>query len=257
MKLWQQTRKHLAGFSGRTKEIDGRQYLRFTEYLKWRGRRNKGDFGTGLHTGLAVSQWNRWVEAQGGESVATLPGVKVGMLNRYLDGYRYRVCRNAGELAEEVSQRESLLGSLQIGIPDGSHDELFRHRVERWKGLALGFLPEIYALREASDLINRRYIDGHDLLFPSAEEGFDVLLALVEKTGDIYNDTLAEDIERLENLLGRQIETPLTIDLAGLVEAVRGAASEQVAYLVDMAKADALDLLGETSQALELVDRHV
>ena len=31
----------------------------------------------------------------------------------------------------------------------------------------------------------------------------------------------------------------------------------QVAYIVDMAKADALDLLGETRQAFELVDRHV
>ena len=36
-----------------------------------------------------------------------------------------------------------------------------------------------------------------------------------------------------------------------------GAAKEQVADVVDMAKADALGLLGEPHQALELVDRHV
>ena len=36
-----------------------------------------------------------------------------------------------------------------------------------------------------------------------------------------------------------------------------GAARKQVAYMVDMAKADALDLLGETRQAWELVDRHI
>ena len=47
------------------------------------------------------------------------------------------------------------------------------------------------------------------------------------------------------------------LDLAGLVEAVQRVAKEQVANLVDMAKADALDILGETRQALELVDRHV
>ncbi len=35
------------------------------------------------------------------------------------------------------------------------------------------------------------------------------------------------------------------------------AAMEQAAYMVDMAKSDALDLLGETRQAFELVDRHV
>jgi hypothetical protein len=44
--------------------------------------------------------------------------------------------------------------------------------------------------------------------------------------------------------------------LAGLIENVQVAAQAQVAYLVDMAKAEALDLLGETRQAFKLVDRH-
>ena len=86
-------------------------------------------------------------------------------------------------------------------------------------------------------------------------------MASVEKLVDIYNEALAEDIERLERLLietgNGQDESPLTIDLEGLIESVQGAAREQVAYVVDMAKADALDLLGETRQAFELVDRHV
>ncbi len=43
----------------------------------------------------------------------------------------------------------------------------------------------------------------------------------------------------------------------GLIERVQGVAREQVAYMVDIAKADALDLLGETRQAWELVERHV
>ena len=42
MKLWQQTRKHLAGFPSRTRVIGERQYLSFNDYLKWRGRRAKG-----------------------------------------------------------------------------------------------------------------------------------------------------------------------------------------------------------------------
>ena len=68
-------------------------------------------------------------------------------------------------------------------------------------------------------------------------------------------------IEHLERLLietrDGQDEAPLTIDLSGLIGNVEGAAREQVAYLVDMAKADALGLLGETRQAFELVDRHI
>ena len=146
MKLWQQTRKRLAAFPGSTRVIDERQYLNFADYLKWRGRRNKGDLKSGMRRGLVVSSWNQWVESQGGEGVATLAGVASGILDCYLDGYRYRVCRNAGELAEEVSRRESLLESVQVGKPDSSNDERFRQRVEHWKISALGFLPEIYIL---------------------------------------------------------------------------------------------------------------
>ena len=83
----------------------------------------------------------------------------------------------------------------------------------------------------------------------------------MEKLVGIYNEALAGDIERLERLLvelgDREDQSPLTIDLEGRSENVQVAVKEQVAYMVDMAKADALDLLGETRQAFELVDRHV
>ena len=261
IKLWQQTRKHLAGFPGRTRVIDERQYLSFADYLKWRGRRNKGDLKSAMRTGLVVSSWNQWVESQGGEGVATLAGVAAGILDCYLDGYRYRVCQDAGELAEEVSRRESLLESVKVWEPDSSNDERFRQRVEHWKISALGFLPEIYILSRAINSISQRYFEGQDPLFSEVSDGFGQLLALVEKLVNIYNEALAGDIERSERLLIEpgegQNQSPLTIDLAGLVETVQGSAREQVAYLVDMAKADALDLLGETRQAFELVERHV
>ena len=260
-KLWQQTNKHLLSFPGRTRVVDEREYLSFADYLKWKGRRNKGNLKSRMRTGLAVSAWNQWLEAQGGEGVATLAEVKVGKVNSYLDGYQCRVYRDAGELAEEVSRRQSLLESLQVGKRDNSDDERFRQRVGHWKESALGFLPEIYTLRRAINSISQRYFDGQEALFPEVAEGFAQLLASAEKLVDIYNEALAEDVERLERLLMEmgygQDESSLTIDLAGLIEDVQGAAREQVAHMVDMAKADALDLLGETRQAFDLVDRHV
>ena len=85
IKLWQQTRKRLAAFPGSTRVIDERQYLNFADYLKWRGRRNKGDLKSGMRRGLVVSSWNQWVESQGGEGVATLAGVAAGILDCYLN----------------------------------------------------------------------------------------------------------------------------------------------------------------------------
>ena len=83
----------------------------------------------------------------------------------------------------------------------------------------------------------------------------------MEKLVDIYNEGWAEAFEDLEKLLietgDRHEQSQLTMDLVAVIEDVQGAAKRQVAYLVDMAKADALDLLGETLQAFDLVDRHV
>ena len=200
------------------------------------------------------------MEENGCEGVAALAGVKARKLNCYLDSYRHWVCWDAGELAEEIARRKSLLDSLQVG-KSSSGDDRFRRRVERWRRLALGFLSEVYTLRKAIESINQRYFDGQQPLFPSVAEGFDQLLDLVKKTVGIYNDSLAGEIERLECLLNetghRQDGSPLSIDLAGLIENLQVAAQAQVAYLVDMAKAEALDLLGETRQAYDLVDRHV
>ena len=127
-----------------------------------------------------------------------------------------------------MSQRESLLDSLQVGKSDSSDLERFRRRVEHWKELALGFLPEVYALRTAIDSINKGYFDGQQTLFPTVVEGFEQLLALAEKTDDIHNDALAGEIERLESLLhetgDRQDHSPLAINLAGLIDNVQGSA---------------------------------
>ena len=233
--------------------IDERPYLSLEDYLRWRGRRNKGHLKPRSGTGPVLADWNHWVDENGGECVASLAGIKVGKLDCYLDGYQHRNCPNATEWAKEVSQRESVLESLQVGNSDSSSEEHFRQRVEHWKGLVLVFLTEIYTLREATDSIRRSYFEGQQIMFPAVAEGFDQLLALVEKTVAIYNENVANVIERMERLSddpgdGRQV-SPRIVDLAVLAGDAQESAKEQLAYLVDMAKADALEILGEHRQS--------
>ena len=119
----------------------------------------------------------------------------------------------------------------------------------------------IDGLRGSIASINQRCFEGQEVLFPAVVEGFDQLQALVEKLVGNYNEDFADSIEGAEELLEEtkngQQPSRSTIDFAGLIENAQGAATAQVAYLVDMAKADALGILGENRQALELVDRHV
>ncbi len=81
-KLWQQTRKHLDRFPGRTQETDGRKYLNWEDYLGWRGRRVKGNIASGLSPGLVMSRWNRWAEEQSGEGKMILARTLVGRRHR-------------------------------------------------------------------------------------------------------------------------------------------------------------------------------
>ena len=55
----------------------------------------------------------------------------------------------------------------------------------------------------------------------------------------------------------QESETRSTIDLSNLAGKTQRAAASQAAYLVDMAKAEALDSMGETERAVALVDRHI
>ncbi|HZA21209.1 MAG TPA: hypothetical protein VFA32_01140, partial [Dehalococcoidia bacterium] len=124
-KQWEQTQKHLASFSGRTKDIQGRPYLHFHDFIRWPGRKAKGALGSGLRAGLVLSNWNRRVAAKGGDGTATLESVKVSQLSSYLEGYRYHLCQDSEEVAEEKRRRESLLEALRGWKPDSLSDERY------------------------------------------------------------------------------------------------------------------------------------
>ena len=47
------------------------------------------------------------------------------------------------------------------------------------------------------------------------------------------------------------------VDLAGSIENVQRAANDPSTYPVDVAKAEALDMMGETEKTVQLVDRHI
>ena len=78
---------------------------------------------------------------------------------------------------------------------------------------------------------------------------------------DIYNEALAGDIEGLAKTLsetgGVQDESPPTMEVAELIEDGQVAAREQVAYMLDLAKPDALETLGEDKKPYALVERDV
>ena len=82
----------------------------------------------------------------------------------------------------------------------------------------------------------------------------------MEQIVDLYNEDLACNTDRLERdgdgVGDGRNANQLEIDLAELIEQIQTVAAEQVTYMVDCAKADALDLIGETREAFKLRDRY-
>jgi hypothetical protein len=259
-KLWQQTKKHLAGFSGRARDIQGRPYLDFQDYIRWRGRRAKGDLQSGLRRGLVLTSWNRWVVANGGHCAANLEEVKLPPLISYLAGYRYHIFRDEKEMAEEKRRRERLLEDLRGWKPDSPIDDRYRQRVAWWSEMARDFLGELHSLRQVADAISLKYFDGRQLPFPAVAEGFARLVGCLEELVEGYNEDFANELGQYTGPAPEGLEAanpPSFIGIAALEEAVAPAARQHTAFLVDMAKAEALDTMGENQMALQLIDGHV
>ena len=202
-RLWQQTRKHLAGFPGRTREIEGRPYVSFSDYQKWRGRRPKGNLRSGLSDGLAVSGWNDLVRTEGGEGVATLALVKIARLDCYAEVYLSQICQDSDCLAEQLARRSALLVSLEIGKPGEMQGDCLFEEARLWKGRCEDLLVDLYSLNQSIDSINRRYFDGQQSLFAEVAEGIKDLLASEENLVELFNDAVADELDYQSRIQGK------------------------------------------------------
>ena len=121
-----------------------------------------------------------------------------------------------------------------------------KRRAEDWQRFVAGFLGEVYAFQEAVASISRRYFDGHEVLFPNVAKD---MANVVKETERMVTDF---DDECRPNLEEQAVVDP---------EAVRNGAGKEaaanIAGLVDMAKAKALEDMGEQEAAAELAMRHL
>jgi hypothetical protein len=102
-------------------------------------------------------------------------------------------------------------------------------------------LGELRAAGEARSIVKKRYLDGHAALFPAVAAAWD----------DQVRDTevIADTAVRLASFAG------VSAAMAPEPEAPSARTTELVADLVEPAKADALEALGEGAPALDIAVR--
>ena len=193
-------------------------------------------------------------------------GVAPGQLSHHgplghAEGYQYRVHEGTEGLDLSRRQRQGLLKSLELNRPGSEAEERFLERVRHWKEMAHEFLTELYTLRRVIYSVNQLYYEGQQSLFPQVAQGFEELVGYIERLVDLYNRDLAEGLDRLMALMPRgdseQSIEPFNLDVSNLDGLTEQPAKHETAYLVDMARVEALDTMGEKEKAVELLDRHV
>ena len=127
--------------------------------------------------------------------------------------------------------------------------------------MAHEFLLELYTLRRVINSVNKLYYEGQQTLFPQVAQGFEELLGYIERLVNLYNRDLAEGLDRLIAMLpegtSQKLDEPFTVDLLKLDGLTEKHSRHDAAYLVDMARVEALDTMGENQKAVQLLDRHI
>ena len=260
-------RENLGRFPGRTRELEGRTYLHFEDYASWRGRYLKGDLAKLVETGFTMASWNAWVrEPDGGE--AAIAAVRVEAIGCWADGQSYQVCEDAAGKQEQRRLLFERLRAWTVHDPEKGalwartapfDRQSFAEEFDAWKLALEEAMAEMAALRLAFASISRRYFDGRDALFQATAETVRVIVnGLVELAG-IYNRWPGEDRERYDLGQGSEPERSGThlIDTSTVDERARSGATELVSYLLVMAKAEALEMMGDRREAVAVARRHL
>jgi hypothetical protein len=161
--------------------------------------------------------------------------------------FRFELVMRINVTTQELLEREELIAALfasQLAmlLSEGSgkrpRDDSHLSRLELCRRLTLLRVNELLASREARASVEARYLDGHPALFPDGAAAFEEQLHRSQKIA-----VMAMRSAELDGVEPAPPEDP---------EALKVRAGELVADLVEPAKADALEKLGEGRQAFDI-----
>lgn len=127
-------------------------------------------------------------------------------------------------------------------------------QLARWWDQAREAASAAYVQDGAGMELGRRYFVGASPLFPDAAEDVAAQVTEIERLIEMFNDHLQAAMRRRSK---RRAASVQPIDLAQLRAQAERAIHAEVALTVDLAKAQAWELIGEREKGYPLVERHV
>jgi hypothetical protein len=118
-------------------------------------------------------------------------------------------------------------------------------------------LAELYAWNDAVALLAERYFQGLNPLMPEEEESLNWIVEQTEQLAERFNDRLEWEAEARKTSRKRKSPSPKPIDLDAVRRVAQQTPQAQANLLVDMARAEACEMMGEHKRALAFAERHV
>jgi len=247
----------LGRFPGRTREIEGRPYLHAADYDGWKRRQVKGKLLATAEHGFLARSWNAWVAAHSGTGNARLAGVPVESITCYAEGYPFVVYEGA-DLASRRAARTRVFAALRPDVlsSDTDNDGLSIARslpalARAWHRQAIDLLVEVFVHRGFVEALSQRYFHGASVLFPGSAELLALANEAVEASVALFNDAIAAPFDRYPASEAGAV--PLAVDPSTVPVGCAATIAVSVRGSVDLARADALDDMGERRAAHELI----
>jgi hypothetical protein len=165
--------------------------------------------------------------------------------------YRFEVVMRINVTTHEILEKEQLLDALFAAhlallaneTDKGRADPTYQERFATLRHLVAMRVGELQAAQNAREIVAERYLAGHDALFPQLAEAWQSQCAGTEEIAD-----LAVRLAELDGVPAALPEDP---------EALSRRTTELVPDLVEPAKAEALEKLGEGQRALGIANAWV
>ena len=122
-------------------------------------------------------------------------------------------------------------------------------RAAAWRAAVADWLMSLSVADEARLLLERRYLDGHGVLFPALARDWDSLRETCMRLAALADALLA--------LGDGRSRTRSPQNLSSRRSAIGSRAQAQAACLADTAREAALDLLGDTERAVAIAERRL
>ena len=150
--------------------------------------------------------------------------VPVHRLEYWLEEHDYMVCPDGVE--EQLKRRKS-----QLNVMGSSRSERVDGEADFWKQMAEASLTNLYAFRQDVITIRQRYFDGVELLFLDLDRSLADLTKRTEELITSFNDQVI-----------KKSEDKINVEL--IKQGADKVVAERISYIVDLAKAEALDAMG-------------